>query len=323
MKILFADKFPESFISELEANGHQCTLNPGLTAEDLPGAVQDSEILVVRSTRVTADVIANGSSLKMIIRAGAGTNTIDKDGAAAAGVYVCNVPGKNAIAVAELVFGLLIAIDRNIPDSILELRRGRWDKKRFSEARGLFGRSIGVVGLGAIGMAVAERAGAFGMKLHIIHKPERAPELSNRLTELGAVEVPDLAALAAACDIISFHTPASEETKKLVGTSFLKMVKPGSILINTSRGDLIDEQALIQAMDDKGIRAGLDVYMNEPGSTQGEFTSALAQHPNVFGTHHIGASTEQAQNAVAEGVVEIITAFSQGRVLHCVNLKVQ
>lgn len=322
MKILFADQFPISFIKELQRSGHQCTLNPGLTAVDLPAAVQDAEILVVRSTVVNAETIDNGTGLKMIIRAGAGTNTIDKDCAAASKVYVCNVPGKNAIAVAELVFGLLIAIDRNIPDNVLQLRAGQWDKKRFSQAKGLFGRCIGVVGLGAIGMAVAERAAAFGMKLHIIRKPERAPELSNRLTELGAVEHPDLNTLAARCDILSFHTPASEQTKKLVGTSILEAMKPGSILLNTSRGDLIDEQALIQAMDEKDIRAGLDVYMNEPGSTQGEFQSPLAQHRNVYGTHHIGASTEQAQNAVAEGVVEIIEAFTRGQVLHCVNMKV-
>lgn len=322
MKILFADKFPPSFTKELERSGHKCTVNPGLTAADIPGEVQDSEILVVRSTRVNAETIKNGSKLKMIIRAGAGTNTIDKEAAAESDIYVCNVPGKNAIAVAELAIGLLIAIDRRIPDNVTQIREGKWNKKQFSEAKGLFGRSIGVVGLGAIGMAVAERAAVFRMKLHIIHKPERAPELTNRLTELGAIELPDLNTLAATCDILSFHTPASEDTKKLVGTSLLEVMKPGSILLNTSRGDLIDEQALIQAMDEKGIRAGLDVYMNEPGSVQGEFHSSLAQHPNVYGTHHIGASTEQAQNAVAEGVIEIIEAFTQGHILHCVNIKI-
>ncbi len=322
MRILFADKFPLSFIEKLEHNGHKCTSNPGLTAEALAGEVRDTEILVVRSTRVESDVIASGSELRMIIRAGAGTNTIDKASAAQSKIYVCNVPGKNAIAVAELVFGLLIAIDRNIPDNVQELRQGRWNKKRFAEAKGLFGRSIGVVGLGAIGMAVAERAAAFGMKLNIIHKPERPGEVTERLTQLGALEQPDLSTLAASCDIISFHTPASETTKELVDASLLQAMQPESILINTSRGDLIDEQALIEAMDEKGIRAGLDVYMNEPGSVQGEFISALAQHPNVFGTHHIGASTEQAQNAVAEGVVEIIEAFTQGHILHCVNMKV-
>ena len=321
MKILFADKFPLAFLKELEKAGHVCTLDPNLTAEDLPQAAKESEILVVRSTRVGKETINNAGNLKMIIRAGAGTNTIDKDSAAAAKVYVCNVPGKNAIAVAELAMGLLIAIDRNIPDNVNQIRQGKWDKKRFSEAKGLFGRSIGVIGLGAIGMAVAERAAAFGMRLFIIRKPERAPEVSNRLTELGASELEDIKAIAANCDILSFHTPASEDTKKLVDERFLAAMRPGAILLNTSRGDLIDEPALVKAMDEKGIRAGLDVYMDEPAATQGNFQSELAQHPNVYGTHHIGASTEQAQNAVAEGVIDIINAFQRGHIIHCVNMK--
>ncbi|MDJ0956773.1 MAG: NAD(P)-dependent oxidoreductase [Arenicellales bacterium] len=321
MKILFADKFPQAFLKQLENAGHACTLEPNLTAVDLPRAAKESEILVVRSTRVEKETIKNAGNLKMIIRAGAGTNTIDKDTAAVAKVYVCNVPGKNAIAVAELAMGLLIAIDRNIPDNVSQIRQAKWDKKRFSEAKGLFGRSIGVIGLGAIGMAVAERAAAFGMKLFIIRKPERAPEVSNRLTELGATELEDLHAVAANCDVLSFHTPASEETKKLVNEELLAAMRPGTILLNTSRGDLIDEPALIKAMDEKGIRAGLDVYMDEPAATQANFVSELAQHPNVYGTHHIGASTEQAQNAVAEGVIDIIEAFQRGHIMHCVNMK--
>ena len=321
MKILFADKFPAAFLRQLENAGHICTLDPNLTAEDLPRAVKEVEILVVRSTRVEKETIESADSLKMIIRAGAGTNTIDKETAAAAEVYVCNVPGKNAIAVAELTMGLLIAIDRNIPDNVHQIRQGKWDKKRFSEAKGLFGRSIGVIGLGAIGMAVAERAVAFGMRLFIIRKPERTPEILSKLTELGATEFENLNDIAATCDILSFHTPASEQTKKLVGEQLLAVMRPGTILLNTSRGDLIDEPALIRALDEKGIRAGLDVYMDEPATPQANFQSRLAQHPNVYGTHHIGASTEQAQNAVAEGVVDIIEAFQRGRIMHCVNMK--
>ena len=322
MKILFADKFPLAFVKQLENAGHVCTIDPNLKAEDLPQTVKDSEILVVRSTRVSDETIHNAANLKMIIRAGAGTNTIDKDTAAAAKIYVCNVPGKNAIAVAELAMGLIIAIDRNIPDNVNQIREGKWDKKRFSEAKGLFGRSIGVIGLGAIGMAVAERATAFGMKLFIVRNPERAPEVLNRLTELGATELGDLNAVAANCEVLSFHTPASEETKKLVGEELLGAMRPGAILINTSRGDLIDEPALIKAMDEKGIRVGLDVYMDEPAATQAPFESQLAQHPSVYGTHHIGASTEQAQNAVAEGVIDIIEAYERGHIMHCVNMKV-
>lgn len=320
MKILFADKFPPSFVEKLENAGHECAVDPNLSAEDLVTSVADADILVVRSTKVSAETILNAKRLKMIIRAGAGTNTIDKDTAAENNVYVCNVPGKNAIAVAELAMGLLIAIDRNIPDNVNEIRQKKWNKKRYSEAKGLFGRPLGVIGLGAIGMAVAERAHAFGMKLNIIRKLERAPELTNRLTELGATEYDDLHSLVRDSEILSFHTPASDDTKRLIDENLLSMMRPGTILLNTSRGDLIDEAALVRAMDEKGIRAGIDVYLDEPAAAQGDFVSALAQHPNVYGTHHIGASTAQAQNAVAEGVVDTVEAFTQGKILHCVNM---
>lgn len=322
MKILFADKFPLSFLDTLRDKGHECVIDPELKAEDLPQAIGDADILVVRSTKVNADTIQAGKAgnLRMVIRAGAGTNTIDKAAAADQQIYVCNVPGKNAIAVAELAMGLLISIDRRIPENVAQLRETHWNKKTFSEARGLFGRTIGVVGLGAIGMAVAERAHAFGMKLNVIRKLERAPELMNRLTELGATEYDELNSLVLASEIVSFHTPASEDTKQLVNASLLSVMNPGTILLNTSRGDLIDEPALIEAMNEKDIRAGLDVYMGEPATGQGEFVSALAQHPNVYGTHHIGASTEQAQNAVAQGVVDTVDAFVAGHILHCVNM---
>ncbi len=321
MKILFADKFPGAYVERMTGLGHECQREPDLTAEDLPARVPGFEALVVRSTRVEAATINAGDSLQLVIRAGAGTNTIDVDAARRKHVYVCNVPGKNAIAVAELTLGLILAIDRNIPDNVIALRQGKWDKKRYSEARGLYGQAIGIVGLGAIGFAVAERARAFGLKIHVIRKPHRSEETEAWLEALGAHFVEDLEALAQAVDILTFHVPAAQETKQLIGPELLRHVRPGATLINTSRGDIVDEAALIEAMDTKGIRAGLDVYASEPGAGQAEFRSALAQHPNVYGTHHIGASTAQAQNAVAEGVVEIVSAFAEGKVLHCVNIE--
>ena len=155
MKILFADKFPADYADRLEQMGHECSIRPELNAEDLPAALAGTGILVVRSTRVTAEALAAANSLKMVIRAGAGTNTIDKLAASERGIPVCNVPGRNAIAVAELAMGLLVCIDRRIPDNVEQIRRGEWNKKRFSEARGLFGRPIGIVGLGAIAMPMA------------------------------------------------------------------------------------------------------------------------------------------------------------------------
>jgi len=320
MRVLFADKFPGPFLEQLAGLGHQYDYQPELTADGLSASVIGYHALVVRSTRVEAAAIDAADCLKLVIRAGAGTNTIDTDRAAGKEIHVCNVPGRNALAVAELTMGLLLAIDRSIPDNVIDLRSGRWDKNKYSVARGLHGRAMGIVGLGAIGLAVAERAAAFGIKVHVIRKPGRARDASECLASIGAVEVETLEELAGHCDVLSFHVPASPDTREMVNEALLSRMAPGTIIINTARGDLIDEQALVRAMDDKGLRAGLDVFRDEPGSGEGELRSALASHPNVYGTHHIGASTAQAQDAVAEGVVEIIDAFTQGRVLNCVNL---
>ena len=319
MKILFADAFPNRHIEVLQTKGHHCEYRPDLLADSLSEAVPGHDALIVRSTRVTADTIIAADSLKIVIRAGAGTNTIDKEAAADKNIYVCNVPGKNAIAVAELTMGLLLAIDRRIPDNVMDLRRGHWDKKRYSDAQGIYGKTIGIVGLGAIGLAVAERANAFGLKILAIRKSGRSPETASRLSTLNVGFVDNLEALAEQSDILSFHVPAAEQTKGLVSRALLDCMKPGTIILNTSRGNVVDEAALIAAMDEKGIRAGVDVYAEEPASGTAEFQSALAQHPNVYGTHHIGASTEQAQDAVAEGVLEILFSFEGGKILNCVT----
>lgn len=322
MKILIADKFPGSYQEELVAKGHKCVCEPDLGPDQLPEAIPGYDALVVRSTKVAADTIAKADSLKIIIRAGAGTNTIDKRVAADHGIYVCNVPGKNAIAVAELTMALLLAIDRRIPENVAELRAGQWNKKRYSQAQGLYGKTLGIVGLGAIGIAVAERAKAFGLHLLAVRKPDRSTDTLAQLSELGVEFVDDLGSLAERSDILSFHVPAATQTQGVVSRELLERMRPGSIVINTSRGDVVDEDALLEAMDSKGIRAGLDVYDGEPGSGYAEFDSKLARHPNVYGTHHIGASTEQAQDAVAEGVVHILAEFDEGKILHCVNMEI-
>ncbi|MBP81497.1 MAG: hydroxyacid dehydrogenase [Acidiferrobacteraceae bacterium] len=319
MKILFADNFPDAKMAWLRDQGHECRLQPDLDGETLAGAIGDAEVLVVRGTRVTGETLAGASALRLVIRAGAGTNAIDKEAAAARQIPVCNVPGKNAIAVAELVIGLLIAIDRNIPDNVADLRAGQWNKKKYSVARGLYGRHMGIVGLGAIGLAVAQRARAFGIHVYVVDKPGRSPEMRQAVDALELVVVPDLAALVARCDIISLHVPAVAQTKGMVDRAFLASVQPGTIILNASRGDVIDEAALLSAMEEKGVRAGLDVYVDEPVTGEASFMSALACHPNTCGTHHIGASTKQAQDAVAQGVLQIVEAFGKGQILHCVN----
>ena len=321
MQLLFADSLPQKTIAELEARGHQCVVDPGLGEADLAGRIPGFDILVVRSTKVPRSVFEAADRLALVIRAGAGTNTIDTAAAAARGVLVANVPGRNSAAVAELTMGLLLAIDRRIPDNVADLRAGRWDKKTYSKAAGLLGSTLGIVGLGSIGLCVAERAAAFGVKVQTLAKPGRAAYVEARAVDLGIIMRGSLPELISTSDIVSLHVPSSPETRHLVDETFLSHMRPGSILLNTSRGEVIDEAALLQALDTGAVRAGLDVYEDEPGTGTAEWKSALAQHPNVTGTHHIGASTQQAQLAIADGVVEIVDAFVAGEARNCVNLE--
>lgn len=319
MKILIADSFPESYQSELAENGNQITSNPSLQGDTLTEAIGDHEILIVRGTKVEANTLAAGKSLKLVIRAGAGTNTIDKVYADEHGIRVCNVPGANALAVAELVLGLIICIDRNISNNVSDLKNKVWAKKKYSQAQGLYGQKLGILGFGAIGLAVAERATAFGIQVHAVDKPGRSEAAEKRISDAGITQLESVDALLATCDIISLHLPATPETNKMIDKTFLAKMKDGATLINTARGELVDEAALIEAMDNKGIRVGLDVYDNEPGAGDDQFDSAIAAHPGVCGTHHIGASTEQAQMAVAEGVLQVVQSYQQGDLLNCVN----
>lgn len=320
MRILVADKFPDEGISRLRDGGHTVDVRPELARETLPDAVAGYEVLVVRSTEVDDTTIAAAPDLALIVRAGAGTNTIDKKAAAARAIHVSNVPGRNAVAVAELTLGLMLAIDRRIADNVRDLRAGAWDKTTYSQGRGLMGRNLGIVGLGSIGLAVASRASAFGLHLHGIAKPRR-PEVDERLDELEFTMHDSVGDLAGAVDILSLHVPATAETHRLVDRDLLERLEPGTVIINTSRADVVDEAALLEVIDKKDLWLGADVFDDEPAAGQGEITSALAGHPRVYGTHHIGASTEQAQAAVALGTLEVIEAFAAGTVINCVNLQ--
>ena len=291
MKILIADSFPESHQQMLIQEGHQLSIEPTLEGNSLTEAIEDHEILIVRSTVVSAATLEAGRNLKLVIRAGAGTNTIDKPSATELNIRVCNVPGANALAVAELAMGLILCIDRNIPDNVSDLKQGVWNKKKYASARGLFGQKIGILGLGAIGFALAERAHAFGMSVYAVKKPDRSVAAEQRIGAAGITQLHSVDELLAEVDIVSLHMPATADTNNLVDTDFLGKMKPGAMLINTSRGELIDEKALIAAMDDKGIRAGLDVYRNEPGSSDAQFHSALASHANAVSYTHLTLPT--------------------------------
>lgn len=308
MRILVADTLPDGPRGELVQHGHHCRYEPQLSARDLPENLADAEVLVVRSTAVTAEALDAAGSLRFVVRAGSGVDTIDCAAAAERGIRVCNVPGRNAIAVAELAFALLLALDRHVVDNVTDLRRGRWDKERYARAGGIFGSRIGVVGLGRVGLAFAERAAAFGAVVHAVTRQGRERAVLDRAEGIGMRYVDSLDALARTCDVLSFHVPATEGTRGLVGPELFAAMNPGTIVLNTSRAEILDE------------RAGIDVFRDEPDARSGDIDSRLARHPNVYGTHHIGASTAQAQQAVAAEVVRMVDAFEAGEVPHCVNV---
>ena len=321
MRILLADSLAESAVERLRNGGDICVVDASLTAETLPDHIAGFDALVVRSTRVTAAALEAADRLGLVVRAGAGTNTIDTERAAELGIFVCNVPGRNAIAVAELAIGLMFAIDRHIAPATADLRTGDWNKQTYSKARGLYGATLGIIGMGAIGIEVARRACACGLRVITEHRTDRSRDANRQIADMGVEEVADRAVLLATSDIVSLHVPGGNDTVGMVDAGFLAAMKPDAVLINTSRGEVVDEAALLAALDATDLRAGLDVFADEPSGGAGQFSSELARHPKVTATHHIGASTDQAQMAVAEGTSEVIEAYRNGVVLDCVNLE--
>jgi D-3-phosphoglycerate dehydrogenase len=319
MKVLVADKFEQSGLDGLQALGCTVLYDPTLKEASLLDALRqhDPDVLIVRSTQVTEPMVNAANQLSLIIRAGAGVNTIDVAAASRRGIYVANCPGKNATAVAELAFGLILSLDRRIPDNVQQLREGRWNKKEFSEARGLYGSTLGLIGLGNIGREMIPRAKAFGLRVIGWSRsltPERA-ELMGVGYRASPLEV------AREADIISVHVALTPETRQLCNRAFFEAMKPGAYFVNTARAEIVDEEALAWAVREKGIRAGLDVFEGEPTAAEGHFENPLVQLPYVYGTHHIGASTQQAQEAIAAEVVHIVRTYLEtGHVPNVVNL---
>ncbi len=318
MKVLIADKFEESGINGLREIGCEIVHNADLKDESLIEAVRDgqADVLVVRSTKVT-EAMLDAGRLSLVVRAGAGFNTIDVKAASSRGIYVSNCPGKNSIAVAELAFGLILALDRRIADNVAELRAGKWNKKEFGKARGLYGRTLGLIGLGQIGREMIVRAKAFGM--HVTGWSRRlTPESA---AEMGITFRQTVIEVAHDCDILSLHLALAPDTRGIINAAVFEVMKPGSYLINTSRAEIVDQAALEQAVKTKGIRAGLDVFASEPSTATGDFSDEIVSLPNIYGMHHIGASTDQAQEAIAAETVRIIRTFKEtGKVPNVVNL---
>lgn len=329
MKVLVADPFEASGLDGLRAAGCEVVHDPSLKDEALVAALAETraDVLVVRSTKVTAEMLDAGA-LGLIVRAGAGYNTIDVAAASSRGIYVSNCPGKNAVAVAELAMGLILALDRRIPDNVIELRAGRWDKKAFASARGLAGSTLGLLGFGNIAQDVARRAQAFGMPIVVWSRRfAEQPDVdfaaygleSTRESRISVAATPgDVAAQA---DVLSIHLALAPDTRGLVGAEVLARLRPGALVVNTARAEVVDHDALAAAVSDKGLRVGLDVYPDEPTTGTGEYSLPLLDLPGVYGTHHIGASTDQAQEAIAAETVRIVRSFMEtGRVPNVVNL---
>jgi D-3-phosphoglycerate dehydrogenase / 2-oxoglutarate reductase len=334
MRVLVADKFEKSGIDGLVAAGCEVLNEPDLKDDALTEAIRSSgaEVLVVRSTKVTTPMLDAGR-LSLIVRAGAGYNTIDVAGASTRGIYVSNCPGKNAIAVAELAFALILALDRRVPDNVAELRAGKWNKKEYSKAQGLYGKTLGLLGIGSIGQEMIRRAAGFGLNVVLWSRRYAGQEgaLSEQeARDLGiesasrAVKIelaPTPGDVAQKADILSVHVALGPDTKGFVNADLLGRMKPGAMFINTARGEVVDHVALAAAVREKNIRVGLDVFGNEPSTPTGEFKDELVSLPGVYGTHHIGASTDQAQEAIAAETVRIIRTYKEtGRVPNVVNL---
>lgn len=312
VKVLVADKFPELYLQQMKDLDLEVEYSPKLGENDLPEAAKTADILVVRSTVVNADTINCSDKLNLIIRAGAGVNNINIAAANQKGVYVANCPGMNSIAVAELAIGLMISLDRRIPDNVADFRKGVWNKAEYSKADGIYGKTLGIVGYGNIGREVAKRAIAFGMNVY-------AKDIS-RVEGENVKDFSEMDNLMPICDVITLHLPSTPQTKHLFNKEMFGYLKPGAMLINTARQDLIDEDAMIEAIKEKNIKVALDVFKGEPEGKGGEVKSKLQDVPNVYITHHIGASTEQAQNAVAEETVRIIKDYvNSGIIAHWVN----
>ncbi|HLL77004.1 MAG TPA: 3-phosphoglycerate dehydrogenase family protein [Pyrinomonadaceae bacterium] len=318
MLVLIADKFEQSGREGLEAIGCDYEYQPDAKDDSLVEAIAHfrPDVLVVRSTKVTEPMFDAGP-LKLVVRAGAGYNTIDVAAASRRGVYVSNCPGKNSVAVAELAFALMLALDRRVADNVIQLRAGRWNKKEFSKARGLYGRTLGLVGTGQIGREVISRARAFGMPVVAWGRSLT----DERAAELGVERKSSPVEVARASDIVSVHVALKPETRGFLSTEFFGAMREGAYFINTARGEIVDQPALLAAMRERKIRAGLDVFADEPTSAAAEFTDEIAREPNLYGTHHIGASTDQAQEAIAAETVRIIREFKEtGKVPNVVNL---
>lgn len=316
MKVFVADKLPSQAIDELNNLGFNVEFEPASTKENLDQGIEGNQVLIVRSTVVSSECIKNSDKLSLIVRAGAGVNNIDIKAASNFGIYVANCPGKNSIAVAELTMGLILSLDRYLADNVIDFRKGYWNKSDYSKADGIFGKTLGIIGTGQIGTEVIKRAKGFGLKV-VAWSRSLTPEAAK---EMGVIYADSVKEVASACDILSVHLAMNEKTKGIISKEVLDALKDGAFFINTSRAGVVNEDALYKELTSGRIRAGLDVFGDEPEFKQGEFESRFQDVGNAYISHHIGASTNQAQLAVASDAVDIVRGYkTTGKVRNWLN----
>jgi D-3-phosphoglycerate dehydrogenase / 2-oxoglutarate reductase len=317
MRVLVADRLSQSSLDEMRTLGVEVSYEPELEAAELPARLPGINVLVVRGTEVNKAAFDAGSALNLVIRAGAGVKNIDVPTASERGIYVANCPGKNASAVAELTFALIGSLDRRIPDGVASLRAGRWEKNEFARAAGLKGRSLGILGLGHIGRAVLKIAQAYELNCFAWSRSLTAAKAA----DLGVTRVNSPGELAKVSDIFSVHLDLTERTRGIVDKKVLSQLRPGALFINTARDELVDYDALQELIPQKNLRVGLDVLPNEPQTRNSTYRHPILEAGLVYAVPHIGASTDEAQIAIANETVRILRSFlTKGEVPNVVNI---
>jgi D-3-phosphoglycerate dehydrogenase len=313
-KVLVSDPLAQEGIDILQSHDDvNVDVKTKLPPDELLGIIDDYDALVIRSgTQVTKDVLEKASKLKVVGRAGVGIDNVDLAIATQRGVIVMNTPGGNTVSTAEHTWAMLMSLSRNIAAAYISLRDGKWDRKKYTGTE-LFGKTIGIVGLGRIGTVVGKRALAFGMKV-LTYDPFTSEENAKQM----GFTLATLDELYAEADYITVHTPKNKETTHLLDDQAFAKMKKGVRVINCARGGIIDEEALLRALDSgKCAGAALDVYEEEPPNEK----NPLIEREDCICTPHLGASTEEAQVNVAIAIAQnVLDALTGGEVRNAVNI---
>ena len=317
MRILVACELPPAALEQLKSLASVVTYRPDATTQSLRDIIEDVSILVVGGTRISPEVVVRAAALQMIVHAGPGPGDLAIEEASAQGIFITHCPDMHATAVAELTFGLILALDRQIVDIAAAMREGRWTRTEPAAARGLAGRTLGILGYGPVGERVAQRARAFDMRV-VAWCPTLTPN-TLRDTEIEFCNWPR--EVARMSDVVTVHETREDEQTTIVDAEFLESMPPGAALVHVGRSGAVDEAALVEAVEQRNLRVAIDVFGSEPTGDQVRFRSRLCELPGVVCTPHIGPLTEQAQGAVADEVVRIVRAFVvSGDVVNCLNL---